>query len=74
MLRDRIVPILLRAKTQGRDFTGLEIQESCADMARRSVCYNHLEEEIHIVTGDVREASAILARLLLMWSPAIPLI
>ncbi len=57
-----IVPILLRAKTQGRDFTGLEIQESCADMARRSVCYNHLEEEIHIVTGDVREASAIFGK------------
>ena len=57
-----IVPILLRAKTQGRDFTGLEIQESCADMARRSVCYSHLEEEIHIVTGDVREASAIFGK------------
>ena len=57
-----IVPILLRAKTQGRDFTGLEIQESCADMARRSVCYNHLVEEIHIVTGDVREASAIFGK------------
>ena len=57
-----IVPILLRAKTQGRDFTGLEIQESCADMARRSISYNHLEEEIRIVTGDVREASAIFGR------------
>ena len=32
-----IIPILLRGKTPGRDFTGLEIQEESADMARRSV-------------------------------------
>ena len=57
-----IIPILLRAKTEGRDFTGLEIQEMCADMARRSVSYNHLEKEIRIVTGDVKEASAIFGR------------
>lgn len=43
-----IIPILLRAKTEGRDFTGLEIQEMCADMARRSVSYNHLEKEIRV--------------------------
>lgn len=57
-----IIPILLRAKTEGRDFTGLEIQEECADMARRSVFYNHLEENIKIVTGDVKEASAVFGR------------
>lgn len=51
-----IIPILLRAKTEGRDFTGLEIQEMCADMARRSVSYNHLEKEIRIVTGDVERS------------------
>ena len=30
-----IIPILLEAKTPGRHFTGLEIQEESADMARR---------------------------------------
>ena len=35
-----IVPVLLKAKTSGRHFTGLEIQEKSADMARRSVAYN----------------------------------
>lgn len=35
-----IVPILLKAKTRGRHFTGLEIQHDSADMARRSVEYN----------------------------------
>lgn len=55
-----IIPILLRGKTEGRDFTGLEIQEESADMARRSVAYNHLEESISIVTGDIKEAAALL--------------
>lgn len=54
-----IIPILLSAKTSGEHFTGLEIQEDSADMARRSVAFNHLEEKITIVTGDIKEASQI---------------
>ena len=38
-----IIPILMEAKTEAEDFKALEIQEESADMARRSVCYNHLE-------------------------------
>ena len=51
-----ILPILLAGKTEGKHFTGLEIQEDSADMARRSVEHNHLEERIDIVTGDIKEA------------------
>lgn len=54
-----IIPILMEAKTEGEDFTALEIQEESADMARRSVLYNHLEERIKIVTGDIKDASRI---------------
>lgn len=54
-----IVPILLRAKTEARDITGLEIQKSCAEMAARSVAYNDLEQEIRIVQGDVKEAAEV---------------
>ncbi len=54
-----IVPLLLKVRQKGSRFTGLEIQEECADMARRSVAYNHLEGDIAIVTGDIKEASAI---------------
>lgn len=54
-----ILPILLEAKTKGMHFTGLEIQEESADMARRSVLHNHLEEKIDIITGDIKEASGI---------------
>ena len=54
-----IIPILLTAKTEGRHFTGLEIQEESADMARRSVTHNHLEEQVEIVNGDIKEAAQI---------------
>ncbi|MCQ2501164.1 MAG: tRNA1(Val) (adenine(37)-N6)-methyltransferase [Lachnospiraceae bacterium] len=56
-----IIPILLSAKTKGRSFVGLEIQARSADMAERSVAYNHLEDRIQIVTGDIKEAAAIFA-------------
>ena len=54
-----IIPILLTAKTEGEAFVGLEIQEESADMARRSVAHNHLEEKVEIVTGDIKEAASI---------------
>jgi tRNA1Val (adenine37-N6)-methyltransferase len=54
-----IIPILLEAKTPGEHFTGLEIQADSADMARRSVAINGLEEKIDIVTGDIKEAAGL---------------
>lgn len=54
-----IIPILLEAKTEGEHFSALEIQREVADMARRSVSLNGLEEKIQIVEGDIREASQI---------------
>ena len=54
-----ILPVLLSAKQKGRQFTGLEIQTECAQMAQRSVAYNHLEDRIRIVQGDIKEAAGI---------------
>lgn len=54
-----IIPLLLSAKTEGEHFTALEIQKEIADMAARSVAFNHLEEKIEIVNGDIKEASRI---------------
>ncbi len=54
-----IIPILMEAKTDGEDFTALEIQEESADMARRSVLYNDLADRIKVVTGDIKDASKI---------------
>lgn len=53
-----VIPLLLSAKTEGEYFEGLEIQDDIADMARRSVRYNCLEQRIHITTGDIKEASS----------------
>ena len=54
-----IIPILLEAKTVGEHFTGLEIQEECAEMAARSVKYNNLEDRVSIRQGDIKEAVSI---------------
>ena len=54
-----IIPILMTAKTDGESFVGLEIQEESADMARRSVSHNQLDEKVEIVNGDIKEAAAI---------------
>ena len=56
-----IIPILLAAKTEGKAFTGLEIQEESADMASRSVRMNGMEAEI----SKKRPGSSGL--LLIMW-------
>lgn len=57
-----IIPILLEAKTNGSHFSGLEIQSESADMARRSVEYNKLQEKIDIITGDIKNASQIFKK------------
>jgi len=54
-----IIPILLSAKCRAKKFVGLEIQEESADMARRSVALNNLQDKIDIVTGDIKEAGNI---------------
>ncbi len=56
-----ILPILLEAKTGALHLTGLELQEESADMSRRSVKLNGLEEKIDIVTGDIKEADRLFA-------------
>ena len=57
-----IIPILLEAKTKGKHFTGLEIQEEVAEMAGRSVRLNQLEDRVDIVRGDIKEASRLFGK------------
>lgn len=54
-----IIPILMEAKTEAAQLIGLEIQEESADMARRSVVLNGLEDKIEIVQGDIKEAGRL---------------
>ncbi|MBE6008389.1 MAG: tRNA1(Val) (adenine(37)-N6)-methyltransferase [Lachnospiraceae bacterium] len=54
-----IIPILMEAKTEGEHFTGLEIQSESAEMAKRSVSFNDLDEKIDVVCGDIKEADKL---------------
>ena len=53
---------MLEAKTKGRYFIGLEIQEDVVDMAKRSVKLNRLKEKVEIVHGNIKDASQIFGR------------
>ena len=57
-----ILPILLEAKNKGDHYSGLEIQPESAEMAKRSVLYNDLQDKIDIIEGDIKEASAIFGK------------
>lgn len=50
-----IIPILLAGKTQAKSIVGLEIQESMAEMANRSVILNELQKRVQIVHGDIKK-------------------
>lgn len=54
-----VIPILMQAKNPESYFTGLEIQEMSANLAKRSVELNDIGEFVKIVQGDIKEASAI---------------
>lgn len=53
-----IIALLLSVKTGAGSIVGIEIQDCVCDMAIRSVKMNRLENKIHIVHADVREAAA----------------
>ncbi len=50
-----VIPILLEAKTEGKHFIGLDIQEESVEMAKRSVFMNELEQKIEIHLGDIKQ-------------------
>jgi len=52
-----VIPILLAAKTEASKISGLEIQKESADLAKRSVSLNKLDDLISIVQGDIKEAA-----------------
>lgn len=54
-----ILPLLLTARGKGNHITGLEIQKESAELARRNVSGNHLENKITIAEGDLRKAVSL---------------
>lgn len=54
-----IIPLLLAAKTDAKRIDAIEIQPQIADMAKRSVEYNKLEDRIFIRCADLNSACDI---------------
>lgn len=47
------IPLILSTKTKAQ-ITGIEIQEQSAELAKKSVKLNHLENQIQIIHDDIR--------------------
>ncbi len=57
-----VIPLLLWAKTNASDISGLEIQSDMADMAKRSIALNGVGDRVHIFQGDLKNASEMFGR------------
>jgi len=55
-----IIPILLSAKTQAKHIAGIEIQHDIAEMAKRSVSGNGLDDTIEILEMDIKACADAL--------------
>jgi tRNA1(Val) A37 N6-methylase TrmN6 len=49
-----VIPLLLSTRTKAF-MTGVEIQERLYDMAERSIRYNELSDQIHMLHADIKE-------------------
>lgn len=57
-----ILSILLSAKTNLKKIYGIEIQEEVAEMAKRSVALNKLENKIEIINKNIKELEEIFEK------------
>lgn len=57
-----IVALLLAGKTMANKIVGLEIQSDAAQLAKRSIALNHLEERVRMVCGDVKDAVRLFGK------------
>lgn len=57
-----ILPILLSAKTESKKIYGIEIQEKVANMAKRSVKLNKLQDIIEIINIDIKNIFSLMEK------------
>lgn len=57
-----IISILLSSKTKLKKIYGIEIQSDVADMAKRSVKLNSLEERIEIINSNIKDIEKNLSK------------
>lgn len=55
-----VIPLILAHTTEAGQIIGVEIQGDMADMARRSVLINGLQDRVEIIDGDVRRIRDLL--------------
>lgn len=55
------IGLFMSRKTQAK-ITGIEIQERLADMGRRSIKLNHLEEQMTLTTLDLANVTAVIKK------------
>ena len=55
-----VIALLLSAKVESSEIIGVEIQEEIAEMAKRSVKLNKLENRIKIINDDIKKLDQIL--------------
>jgi len=54
-----VIPLLLSARTKAH-ITGVEIQERLVNMAKRSIKYNELSDQIQVIQGDLKDMQPML--------------
>lgn len=54
-----VVPLLMLGRYPGTTYTGVEIQPDLADMACRSMKFNHVEDKVSVLCTDLRNRSSI---------------
>lgn len=57
-----ILGLLLIAKTKIKKVVGIEVQDEIADMARRSIKLNNLEEKFEVINTNIKELDKFLKR------------
>lgn len=57
-----IIPILLAGKSNAKEIYAIEIQEEVADMAKRSVKLNDLEDRVKVINADLKEVTDLFEK------------
>lgn len=57
-----IIPLLLSVKSKAKHIDAVEIQSDMADMAKRSVLHNSLEDKIDVQCADLKDAPKIYGK------------
>lgn len=57
-----IIAVLIALKTKARHIDGIEIQPTLADIAKRNVIINNLNDKVNIAEGDIKNAADCFER------------